>query len=70
MGEGGVKNPKKLPTLFMDGPLGKQGCLNTRWRSQEAVKLEPWDLFQLEITFLCVFNYDWGSKNLLFLIFC
>ena len=21
MGEGGVKNPEKLPTLFMDGPL-------------------------------------------------
>ena len=21
MGEGGVKNPKKMPTLFMDGPM-------------------------------------------------
>ena len=22
MGEGGVKNPEKMPTSFMDGPLG------------------------------------------------
>ena len=28
MGEGGVKNPEKLPTLFMDGP--KHSCSVSR----------------------------------------
>jgi hypothetical protein len=34
MGEGGIKNPEKLPTLFMDDPLNIQ---NTN--AQKKIKL-------------------------------
>ena len=34
MGEGSVKNPEKMPTLFMDGP-----CANKQLRKKLAAKV-------------------------------